>query len=110
MAVALIFPAFIWVFILPIGPSFPVGQMLALPANVKGFMVRALSAGRIAAKLTFAVDVPIAAVSAKLTLTGPGTYTGFFINPISAFSIFPAALIDTPAAIFAVNIIRVLIG
>jgi hypothetical protein len=55
--------------------------MIALPANAKGIMVRALSTGRIAAKLTFTVYVPIAAVSAKLPLTGPGTYTGFFINP-----------------------------
>jgi hypothetical protein len=116
MAVALIIAAFEWVFIVtlgffPIRPFFPVLQILASLTKINRLMVRALPAGAVPTLFTLAVHIPIAAVSAKLALTGPGTYSGalfiIIFDPVSAFILFTKPLKDTLAALLAVDVIRV---
>ncbi|MDR1176922.1 MAG: hypothetical protein LBK83_15790 [Treponema sp.] len=98
-------------FALHIRPEFPFLEVITLLTNIKGIMVRALTAGGVPAFHTFSVHIPIGTVSAKLPLTETGTYSGtiFIItfDPVSAFIIFTKPLKDTLAALFAIDVIGV---
>jgi hypothetical protein len=98
-------------FAIHIRPEFSFFEVIALFTNLKGIMILTLTAGRIPAFLTFAIHIPTGTVSAKLPLTGAGTYSGtiFIItfDPVAAFIIFAKPLKDTLAALFAVDVIGV---
>jgi hypothetical protein len=103
MTVTLIFAALKEVLI---KPFFALFQMFTLLANFFGVMTETLPTGTIPALFTLAVHIPIAAVSAKFTLTRPGAYSGaFFIitfDPGPAFVLFAEPLKNTLTAFFTI--------
>jgi hypothetical protein len=85
--------------------------VIALLTDLKSVMVWALTARGVPAFLTFAIHIPITAVSAKLPFAWTGAYSrAFFIiifDPVPAFIFFAKPFKDTLAALFTIDVIGV---